>query len=359
MRIPLKSFVLKHSLETLLIFRINAKYRILKNKRKLTFAQRKSIQNYFKYYCGHKVSLAWHRYMYSRNGIYSVKYIPTSLYRTEMIGRMNRWDCVGVFSDKSISELLLPKVKQPYSILVNQNGFYYSEEGAISREAAIAKCWNLTNAIIKPSLQEGGKGVRALTVVDGKTNICGMSLGDLFDNYCMDFIIQERIMQHPAMVKLNSSSVNTIRVLTYRFDSEVVLLYCVARIGRKGMVVDNESQGGISVKINSDGMLCKYAYGAPGEEKIEKTDEGLVLEGYQIPSYFKIVSLAKECHMQLPYFKLIGWDFCVDYNGDPLLIEWNSNPDLSQTANGPAFGDYTDEILADVYKRCNTRNAHW
>ncbi|MBR5081430.1 MAG: hypothetical protein IKX35_03185 [Bacteroidales bacterium] len=272
---------------------------------------------------------------------------------------MNRWECVGVFSDKNLSCLFLPLVKQPHLVVKNQNGFFYSNGRAISREEAIQKCWNLSNAIVKPSLEEGGKGVASLTVVEGVTNIQGMRVDELFDNYYADFIVQERIIQHPDMAKLNPSSVNTIRVLTYRFDSEVVLLYCVVRIGRKGMVIDNESQGGISVKINTDGTLAKYAYGAPGEEKIETTDEGIVLEGFQIPSYLKIVSLAKECHLQLPYFRIIGWDFCIDCDGEPLLIEWNSNPDLSQTANGPAFGEYTDIILSDVYKQCNTRNSHW
>ncbi len=359
MRIPLKSTILKFALETHLVHKLNKNYKKLPVKRKLSKEQENQIQEYYQKYCGHKVHSAWHRYMYSRTGVFSVKYIPTSLYRTELVGRMNRWPYANFFSDKNLTDIVFPNINQPCNVIKNQNGFFYSNKDAITREDAIERCQNLKDVIIKPSLQEGGKGVQLFSVENGRTSIHGMTIGELFDCYHEDFVIQKRIVQHPDMAKLNPTSVNTLRLLTYRFESEVVVLYAVVRIGKSGMIIDNESQGGISAKINEDGSLAKYAYGAPGEEKIEKTDSGVVLEGYRIPSYEKVADMAKICHLQLPYFRLIGWDFCVDNNGEPLLIEWNSNPDLSQTANGPAFGEYTERILSEVYKRINTRNAHW
>ena len=33
------------------------------------------------------------------------------------------------------------------------------------------------------------------------------------------------------------------------------------------------------------------------------------------------------------------------------MIELNLNPDLSQSANGPAFGDFTEMILKDAMSR--------
>ena len=359
MKIPLKSTILKLALETNLVRKINKNYKKLPTKLKLSKEQKNQIQDYYRQYCGHKVPLAWHQYLYSRTGFFSVKYIPTSLYRTELVGRMNRWPFANVFSDKNITDIVFPNVNQPSCVIKNQNGFFYSGNDAITREEAIEKCRNLTDAIIKPSLQEGGKGVLLFSVENGRTNIHGMTIEELFNCYQEDYVIQKRIVQHPDMAKLNPSSVNTLRLLTYRFESEVVVLYAVVRIGKSGMIIDNESQGGISAKINDDGLLAKYAYGAPGEEKIEKTDNGVIIEGYRIPSFDRVLDLAKECHLRLPYFKIVGWDFCVDHNGDPLLIEWNSNPDLSQTANGPAFGKYTDRILKETYKSINTRNGHW
>lgn len=57
----------------------------------------------------------------------------------------------------------------------------------------------------------------------------------------------------------------------------------------------------------------------------------------------------------MPFQSIIGWDVCIDDSGEPLLLEWNTNPELSQTAVGPAFGDYTEEILQEAMKHPNTR----
>lgn len=331
----------------------------MKPKLKLSKEEYRAVQSYYKKICGHKVPVIWHQYMYSRTGDFHVNYIPTSLFRIELIGRMNRWDRVGIFSDKNLSELFLPSAKQPKTILKNLNGYFYFDGRPMSESEAVEKCSNLRDVIIKPSLEEGGKGVRGLNVKDGITDIGNMTINELFKVYHKDFIIQERIHQHEDMSRLNPSSVNTIRVLTYRMDMDILLLYAVVRIGKKGMTVDNESQGGISAKINDDGTIAKYAYGAPGNEKVEVTDNGVVLDGYRIPSYPDVINTAKQCHYHLPFFDIIGWDFCIDQEGTPVMIEWNSNPDLSQTANGPAFGVYTDLIFSRVYERINTRNGHW
>ena len=61
-----------------------------------------------------------------------------------------------------------------------------------------------------------------------------------------------------------------------------------------------------------------------------------------------------ELHPRLPYFNLIGWDFGIDQQGEPVLIEWNRAPDLSQTAHGPAFGEMTEEILLSLRHKPNT-----
>ena len=157
------------------------------------------------------------------------------------------------------------------------------------------------------------------------------------------------------MNALNPDSINTMRIVTYRKGMEVFVLYSAIRIGRKGQAIDNESAGGISTKINLDGTLSKYAYGAPGQDKIEITDSGVVLEGYQVPSFEKALAMVKEQHLNLPFQDLVGWDICVDADGTPVMLEWNTTPELSQSAVGPAFGDYTEMVIKDAMSRPNSR----
>lgn len=338
---------------------INRKYEKLKTKRQLSPEQAKEVQEYYTRLTGHKVPLAWHRFMYSRNGYYSKLYVPLSVYRSELIGRMNNFAFMDAYADKNVSEMLFPDIKQPNTIIRNINGYYYHNHKPITEEEAIGICSDLSNMIIKPSLESRGTGVQLFSSEKGMTSIAGKSIRQLFDDYGKNFLVQEKVKQHPAMEKLNPSSANTIRILTYRMGMEIVVLYTVIRIGKAGQVIDNESKGGISAKINTDGKLAKYAYGAPGNDMVETTDSGVVLDGYQIPSFEKVLEAAKKSHYNLPYFDIAAWDFCIGLEGEPIMIEWNANPDLSQTANGPAFGDYNEKIFGDIYRKENTRNKYW
>ncbi len=338
---------------------LTGKYRKLQVRRKLTRAQKREIQSYYKGLTGHRVPLIWHKFLYSRTNEYSKKYIPLSLYRTELIGRMNQYWMMDAYADKNVSDMLFPDVAQPVTFVKNINGYYYADDKAITKEEAERICQNLDAAVIKPSRESRGHGVRRLHVENGSTNLDGKRIGEVFDAYGRDFLVQKFIEQHPAMNALNPTSANTIRLLTYRSGMEVMLIYAVIRIGQKGQVIDNESSGGISARINPDGTLAKYAYGAPGNDMVEKTDVGITLEGYEIPSFQTVVETAKRLHYRLPYFNIAAWDFSVGQDGTPILIEWNANPDLSQSAYGPAFGDLTERIIQECYQNKNTRNEYW
>lgn len=333
---------------------IKNSYDKLTRKKDLTNEQKRDIQEYYTSILGHQVPLDWHRYFYSRTDVFSVKYMPTSLYRTEIMGRLNDYTLKKAYTDKNITDLILPMAPQPKIILKNMNGYFFFEGKAVSREEAIDKCKNIGEVIIKPSTLSRGRGIQKLHVSDGINIKDNLSLSDIFDEYKKDYMIQEVVHQHQRMEALNPTSVNTIRLLTYRKDMEVVVAYSVIRIGRKDQTIDNESAGGISARINSDGRIAKYAYGAPGIDKVEYTDSGVKLEGYEIPSFENAVTLTKKLHLQLPFFSLVGWDIAIDKEGKPIMIEFNVNPDLSQSANGPAFGEHTDMIVKDAMKNKNT-----
>jgi hypothetical protein len=158
------------------------------------------------------------------------------------------------------------------------------------------------------------------------------------------------------MKALNPSSVNTIRILSYRSEMEILILYTAIRIGRKDTVIDNESKGGMSANINSNGIIDKYAYALPQEGKIEVTDSGIKLEGYVVPSYDKAVKLVQEQHLNLPFFDIVAWDIAIREDGEPIIIEWNVFPGLSQSACGPALGKYTERIIHELKEKYLKRN---
>ena len=333
---------------------IRLSFNKLVNKKELTKEQKKEIQDFYSNLLGYHIPLDYHKYFTSRTGIYSKLYFPTSIYKTDIVGRLNVYPLKRAYTDKNISDIILPNIHQPKVFLKNMNGYFYFEGKPVDRNDAIRLCSNLGEVIIKPSLTGRGVGVSKITIQNGLTNLDGKSIQEVFDVYKEDYLIEELIRQHPLMTALNPSSINTIRIVTYRNEMEIVVVYTVIRIGRKDKPIDNESAGGISTIINQDGTLGKYAYGSPGNDNIEFTDSGVRLEGYKIPSFSNAIDIVKKAHYQLPYFKLMGWDIAIEEDGTPTMIEFNTTPDLSQSANGPAFGEYTEMILKEAKSRNNT-----
>lgn len=360
----MKSLIITSKLKKVVLefsfyYEIWKKYRKLKIKRPLTRAQKREIQSFYKKAIGRRVPLIWHKFLYSRTGHYSPYYIPVGIYRSEMIGRMNNFPFKDAYADKNVAEELFPEAIQPKTFVKNINHHFYADGKAISKAEAITLCQNIDDAILKPSLLTRGEGVQRIQIHEGVTNCKGKRIEQLFDEYERDFILQETVRQHERMAALNPASVNTIRLLTYRRNMEVTLLYAVIRIGRANQVIDNESAGGISTLIHPDGTLGRYAFGAPGYDMVEKTDSGITLDGYAIPSFHEVVETAKKLHYRLPHFNIAAWDFAVGEQGEPVFIEWNADPDLSQSAFGPAFGENPEAFLKEIYQNRNTRHSYW
>lgn len=345
----------KRRVEQNLINGVRKSTQKINNTRDLTSAQEKEIKQYWRDLLGIDIPLDWHRYFYKRTGVYSVKYIPTSLYYMDLIGRVNQFPMNEAYTDKNLSYRLFPEDYQPETVIRNMNGYYYAKDTPLTKQKAMELCNNMDDVLIKPTLKSHGDGVRKFRVNNGVTSVESKTIEQLFDDYSPNFIIQKIVHQHPQMNALNTSSVNTIRILTYRSGDEILVLYTVIRIGKQGSDIDNETAGGISTKILPNGTLAKYAFGAPGNDNVEKTDTGIVLEGYVVPSYSEAVELVKKMHLMLPHFNLVGWDIAIDTEGKPVIIEFNTWPELSQSANGPAFGDYTERVLKEIWNRPNTR----
>ena len=335
---------------------VNQSYAKLPNKVELTKEQVQEIQDFYRPLLGYEVPTDWHRYFYSRTGVFSKYFVPTGVYRLEVIGRLNNVRFSVPYSDKNMQDILLPEVNQPHIYLKNRNGYFFVDDKPVELEEAVRACADLGEVIIKPALTSHGDGVQKITIANARVEESGDSLEELFVKYRRNYLIQDVVRQHAGMAALNGSSVNTIRAVTYRSAAGVEVLYTVARIGREGKVIDNESAGGLSVRIEGNGTLARYAYGAPGQDKIEKTDSGIVMEGYQVPSYDKAMEMVREQHKLLPFHNVIGWDICIGKDGEPVLLEWNTAPELSQSAYGPAFGSNVERILNDAMRRQNTRN---
>lgn len=334
--------------------RITKNFKDLKVRRKLTKEQKKEVQEFYKSIIGREVDLYSHEYFYSRTGVFTKEYVPTNLYHCELLPKANNRKLSPAYGDKNMCDILFPDENQPKTILKNMNGYFYYEGKAVSREDAIRLCSNLENVVVKPTLLSEGKGIQRINIKNGVVDKTGESVAKLFDGYSKNFQIQECIQQHERMSALNPTSVNTMRILSYRSGMEILIIYSVVRIGRLGSDVDNQCAGGISTVITKDGKLGSKAFGGFSTDNVTKTDTGVILDGYQLPSYDKALAMVKRLHLRLPFFDIVGWDIAIGLDGEPVLIEFNTNPGLSQSAFCSGMGEYTERIIRELWPKKNS-----
>lgn len=145
------------------------------------------------------------------------------------------------------------------------------------------------------------------------------------------FIIQDKLIQHELLSKLNPKSVNTIRIVTYRRNNKVEILASGIRIGtKKSNNVDNWAAGGLYVEVKEDGKLTKNGFAKPiyGGKKSIHPDTNIVFENYQLPFYDEVKKLVIAAHNRLYGIDSIGWDVAITVDG-PVLIEGNDNWEIS------------------------------
>jgi len=141
-----------------------------------------------------------------------------------------------------------------------------------------------------------------------------------------------------------------MRILTLRTGNEVMVLSTAIRVGGKGSITDNGYGGGFCTGIGEKGQLKPHGYRLTTGEHIDRLQNGIQLEGLVIPHYDKVIAKAKELALTLPYLRIIGWDFTIDEENEPVFIEMNTLPGIyiMQLCNGPVFGDMTDGLLRSV-----------
>ena len=156
------------------------------------------------------------------------------------------------------------------------------------------------------------------------TRISVSDLRDRLDDRCL---LQERIRQHEVMSSLHSSSVNTVRLITFARGSKVELFAAAMRVGTHGKSVDNWAAGGLIVGVDPGrGELRGEGFYKPGYggRTPRHPDSGIEFHGFKIPHFDEAVALVCRLHGYLRDIHSIGWDVAITPDG-PTIIEGNDD----------------------------------
>ena len=308
------------------------------------------INPYFKQY-GFKYSVMEGEYYKAMTGIESDLYIPQTFLFYYLIPFLNK---ASYHQDKNMFRKILGNKGRinyimPLQIVYNMEGVYYSGDNeACSIDEAVKLIMNYPkDIIVKPTTHTTwGNGIIRLNC-KGKTE---EGIRELFKQYKKNFSFEERIVQHEDLATFNESSLNTIRVVTYRkLSGEIKYLYALQRFGGKGSVVDNASSGGGFVALSEDGVVDRTIK----KYKSLKTEELPQSVISRIPYFHKIKETAVYLHSKVPDLNYIGWDMSITQEGIPVLIEFNSRPavEIKQISSGPVFSkEDLDEIMPEIAK---------
>lgn len=349
------------------MFHERIKYRSKKTKWiwkrvKLTKEQKKSIDKFYKENYGKKIPYTYHRLFTSFTGNFDKKIIPEMLYATYFERFLTDFSYSKVLTNKNTLAIFARglNIKMPTNIVVCNSGRYYDNNfNIITLEKCEELLRNAGKVFMKITKEScGGQGVNVANFVDGIDINTNLNVVDILTKLGTDFCIQELIICHESIRKIYSNSVNTFRVITYILENEVYYCPIIMRMGSGGSFADNASLGGIFIALDDDGTLHKKAFTEYRKEFTVHPDTNFVFEGHKIEYIDKVIELAKRLQIAIPQVGCVNWDFTIDENGEPILIEANMKNEvqsgsiwLPQMAHGiGAFGDNTAKVLQYIRK---------
>lgn len=316
---------------------------------KLTKEQKHQIDAFFKENYGKKIPYFWHREYYAISGKFDYKFFPELLFIPGFERLVNdpNYKCL---TDKNLIDIIGSNsgIKTPKVYVRCSNGILTDEyRNVLSIDQAYNIIKRIDKFFIKPSVNSNsGRGCKIILSESIKN---AEDFKTILNDYKKDFVIQAIIKNSNDISKLNPTSLNTFRVITYILNGNIYHMPIILRIGRYGKIVDNAHQGGLFIGVTDDGKLLKNATTEFNEKYEVHPDTNIRFENYLINNIDKVISAAHKLQSVIPHIGCINWDFTLDDNDDVILIEANMRYGsiwLIQMAHGVSgFGENTAEAL--------------
>lgn len=208
----------------------------------LTQEQKDAIDKFYLKNYGEKIPYNWHQLYTSFTGNFDEKYFPEFLYIPLLERLWNSSRYKYALEDKNLLPLIISNingVKTPKILIGCINGILRDEKFNfidITEAKQIIK--QKQKVFIKPSIESGsGVGCEILT----SDNI---AIKDFINKYNGNFCIQEIIECEESLKSLYPYGVNTLRVISYIWESKVKVSPVLLRLGRNKNYLDNAHQGG-------------------------------------------------------------------------------------------------------------------
>lgn len=316
----------------------------------------KEVRNYWKRKYNKEINPVLHLAIANLTGIKDPRYAPSREMWNEIIPYFNDMNIRIGYSDKNMYDKLIKAKYAAQTVLKCIRGHYFdSDNNLLKSDTIIDKLRSYEeDLIIKPSDNDNGRGIARLVYENGYLLLNGVQLTQeiIRKQYGFNFIVQKVIRQHPEMAKPHPASVNTLRMVTLRYNNKIQHLLTYARFGGGNQVKDHAAHGGVSVGVKDNGELMNIAMDTHCMLHTHHPTTNYDFSNtIKIPNYEKFIKYVEELHKEIPHHDLVSWDIAVGEDGNPVFIESNYRGTTWRyqlVSQKPMFGDLTAEILNDI-----------
>jgi hypothetical protein len=207
--------------------------------------------------------------------------------------------------------------------------------------------------VFKPFSARGGRGFRRI-IKKGDALIEGdepIQIDVLWQSLQPDVergILLEEVAHNVDVIqRMNPSSLNTFRVITFHFPETGWSTICsYLKVGRENSVVDNRIAGGLLIRVGNDGMTTIALDPLNRSEHSHHPDTGVALAGKQIEGFQDLNEFAVDASAHFSQMGALGWDIALTDDG-PSVIEVNASPavNFSQLLCGALVTDEMTQVL--------------
>lgn len=178
--------------------------------------------------------------------------------------------------------------------------------------------------IYKPLNDHSGHGIQLVDINDIDSN-------DWFDSIIRNSpgVVEELIKQGDKMNRINHSSINSCRIVTFTIGNDVKIIGGALRMGVGNAVTDNAGSGGIYASIDAEtGIIQSDAKNYLNQHFKFHPTSNICILGFELPQWNEAVNLIREMATYRKGTTLISWDIAYSDKGW-CMVEANDNGDWS------------------------------
>ncbi|WP_271397014.1 sugar-transfer associated ATP-grasp domain-containing protein [Salinicoccus roseus] len=251
------------------------------------------------------------------------------------------------------------------TVIKRAHGLYFDRQNnCLDRSQALDEMLSVKeDFIVKPSNTNNGQGIKKLYYQDGTLQLDDrkLTLQALEKMYGGNFSVQKVVQQHSTMSNPHPDSVNTLRMVTFRWKGEIRYLLTFARFGANNNVLDNTSHGGVSIGVKDNGEFMAKALDRRFKVHDTHPTTGFPFKDMKpVPNFDKFKQYVIDLHKNILHHDFLSWDIVVGADGLPVFLEANFKGGTwfyQLLSEKPLFGDLTEEVLEYMYKERNDENS--